>query len=190
MSETREAWIDMPRFSAILFEGYSEDTREWKEAQGHKILEYDPDLPPVKIEIRYPGRRNSVTFNLTGMTAQELEEFKKFWDYAFEKARPICESLDEKAKEAYDNGDDAYARLYRTIPRFIIRQRSESEHGTGIPSRLERAARNLADQLDGGLPEGPIPDIDSPDTSYRIRTSGSEVPDSEPSDVVTEHNES
>lgn len=132
MADTRKAWVTLPKFDLIMFVGVNED-----ETKPSKSQDFDPDLPPVRFEMRVPGRRYPTIVSLTYLTTEELDAFKQFMDHAFERARPICEELDRKAQEAYDNGDDGYARLYRPVPQFFDRERDESEHDQSVQSGSE-----------------------------------------------------
>lgn len=142
MADTREAWVDMPKFQAVLFVGHDEDWLEWKADQGKDFTPKPDEPPPVRVQIRIPGRRYPTNFALSGMTVPELKAFKAFMDMAFEKALPSCEYQDAAALKAYEEGDDSFARIYRPIPKLLTRQRVQSEHPQGLPSG---PARHLLD---------------------------------------------
>ena len=129
MQDTRKAWATLPKFDAILFVGNKEDSTSKQN--------FEADTPPVRIEIRIPGRRNPTMISLTHMTAAELNVFEEFFLHAISKARPICETLDQRAQEAFENGDDSFERLYRPVPQFVDRERGITKHGESVPSRPE-----------------------------------------------------
>lgn len=156
MSDHRIAWIDTGKFTAKLFYG---DDKDYLEYKGLEEPPYDADTPPVRIEFLFPGRRFSTVINLSRMTAPGLVAFKQFMDYAFEKALPICERLDEKAKEAFENGNDSFVRLYQPIPKFYVRERDGEEHNPRVQVRSVESARTLADQ-----PSGEIRNTGEPNT--------------------------
>jgi hypothetical protein len=135
MSDTRESWVDMPKFSAVCFVGHDEDWLEWK---GDDAPIVDPENPPVRISITHHGKRYPTTFNFTGMTSQELAAFKAFLVRAIEMAEPICERLDQKALEAFQKGDSSFARLYRPVPKLFIREQLQPEHSEGLQERPPR----------------------------------------------------
>lgn len=134
MSDSRAAWVDMPKFQMVLFVGHDPDWLEWKEEEGDGVKHYPEDLPPVRIQMREAGKKFPTTISLTGMTRPELDAFKEFMDLAFAAAQPVCERLDELALEAFtENGDDSFARIYRTIPTVLVRERVQQEHRAGLP---------------------------------------------------------
>lgn len=126
MHDTRKAWVNLPKCDVIMFVGDNKDK-----------YHYDEDTPPVRIEFRVPGRRSSMLISLTNMTSVELDKFEEFMLHAINRARPIVKDLDRIAQEAYENGDDGFERLYRPLPIFVDRERSESEHGQGVQSGSE-----------------------------------------------------
>lgn len=128
MHDTRKAWVNLPKCDIIMFVG---DNKE------DPTYVYEEETPPVRIEFRVPGRRSSMLISLTHMTVAELDAFEEFMTHAIKRARPIVETLDRTAQEAYENGDDGFERLYRPLPLFIDRERSESEHSEGIQSGPE-----------------------------------------------------
>ena len=168
MSESRRAWANLPKFDVILFVGNPEEEQQ----------NFEPDTPPVRMELRVPGRRYPTVISLTLMTAAELDVFKEFMDTAFERARPICELLDQRAQEAFENGDDSHVRLYRPEPKFFNRdlpatpnnQWSEPEHDPSIQSGSEGSEElrgptdppeELSGTQDSGLPHNDAGGVES-----------------------------
>lgn len=79
--------------------------------------------------------RPSMDWNLTAMTEQELLLFKELIDLAFEWALPVVRNRDKEAADAFAEGDDSHARVYRQVPQLVIRKRPESEYREGVSKR-------------------------------------------------------
>lgn len=104
--------------------------------------------------IQIPGRDRPLTWNLTGMTSEELEATRQFFDHVFTLVDPIIRERDQVAKDAYEtDGDDSYVRLYRPLPQYITRKRKVREHSEGILDGPENAAPVSGEEgsSDGGL---------------------------------------
>lgn len=172
MTDSRRAWASLPKFDVILFVGNPEEEKQ----------NFDPDTPPVRMELRVPGRRNPTVISLTLMTADELAVFKEFMDTAFERARPICELLDQRAQEAFENGVDSHTRLYRPDPKFFNRDLPSTsdnewrkpEHDPSIQGRLEGI-------VEPRTTDGPSEDVPG--------TQDSGLPDDNEGGVEPEHDE-
>lgn len=180
ISDERQAWLTLPNFDFILFVGQGDEEY------------FEPDTPPVRVEFRQPGRRWNTRLSLTQLTAPELEELKKFFDHAFEKARPICEKLDERAQEAFASGNDGHSRLYRPLPIFYDRERFLSEYREGVPKRSERLVDGVQGEASSDLPGPPIGSFrDDASGLFPSGTGGDggELADDEPERVVTEYDE-
>lgn len=165
--DQRVAWANLPKYDFILFVGSDKP---------NSTQEFDPDTPPVRIELRSPGRNNPTVISLTHMTADELYCFERFMQHAIDKARPICDLLDRRAQEAFDNGDDSFERLYRAVPQFVDRERGIKEHGPSVQSGLERFRGERHE-----FPTGSKSD-DSGDA-------GSTTPDQSEGNVQSEHDQ-
>lgn len=155
MTDSRESWVECNRQSFILFVGHDQDWLDWKEAKGDPVTDYDPEHPPMRIEIRLPGRRTSTVIPLSASTVEELTTLREFLNRAIDMALPISEYYDRRALDAFQNeGDTSYARLYRPIPKLFVRERLLAEHGQSVQERSER--------LDEGIAAGKrnLPDID------------------------------
>lgn len=147
MLDSRKAWVSLPKFDIILFVGEPEEERQV----------FNTDTPPVRIEMRSPGKRYPTVVSLTLMTCDELDTFMEFMNHAYNRARPICELLDQRAQEAFENGDDSHTRLYRPEPKFFNRelpkepddQRSESEHDSGLQGRSDGDDEHGDSSIDG-----------------------------------------
>lgn len=77
------------------------------------------------------GIKRTMSVSLSDMTPEELNEFQKFVNLVIDRARPVTELREIKAKEAFDEGDDSYYRLYRPLPRYVDRTGQGSEHDKG-----------------------------------------------------------
>lgn len=180
ISDERQAWVTLPGFDFITFIGQGDDEK------------FSPDTPPVRIELRQPGRRYNTRISLTQLTEAELIELKKFFDHAFEKAQPICRTLDERAKEAFVNGNDGHSRLYRPVPIFYDRERFLTEHSKGIqerPARLVDGVEGEGSGLLHGPPLGAFGDDPSDLHSDGTGVDGSGVANEEQGDMVPQHDE-
>lgn len=119
ITDTREAWIAVKGFELILFIG---DEEEYLEKRPARRGETDA----IKLELRQPNRR-TFKVDLTGLTAAELRALAVFFEHAYKLALPVSEDLDKKAQEAFEAGDDSYARLYRPEPVVYKREVREGK---------------------------------------------------------------
>jgi hypothetical protein len=145
-AEERTAWVDTALGQLILMI-YPEIT----DLEEDEITESGPT---VKILIpRYTG--TTVYWDLTHLTSEELEATKQFMDLAFETARPIVEERDRIANEAFSRGDDSFSRVYRAVPKLVVRPRQEREHSEGVldgPSDVPPSGESdLGPGADGGV---------------------------------------
>jgi hypothetical protein len=79
------------------------------------------------------SKRTSHKFvtDLSEMTVAELDAVQEFLNTVFDEAREVCEHRDRLAREAFEDGDDSLARLYREVPRVVDRSRKGEQHGQG-----------------------------------------------------------
>jgi hypothetical protein len=120
-SPHRKAWANLSHHEIILYHGADEDR-------------YVDDVraeDEVRLMIRSAGRAMRMT--LSAMTEKELETLREIFNIAIETALPICREMDQLAQEAFDAGDDAYARLYRPVPTIYVRERSQQPHDESVP---------------------------------------------------------
>lgn len=83
--------------------------------------------------IPVPGRKKPLLWNLSGMTTEELEATRQFFNHLFNLVDPVVRERDKVANDAYENeGDDSYTRLYRDVPQFVVRERPQREYSQGI----------------------------------------------------------
>lgn len=96
----------------------------------------------VVLMIPVPGRSRPLAWDFTGMTGEELDATRQFFEYLFDLADPVVRERDRVAADAYTKGDDSFSRVYRQVPQFIVRERqkpsdSESVH-LGSEDTLDR----------------------------------------------------
>lgn len=135
-----------------------------------------PGIPSVRVLIRN-GNRAPTPITLSNMTANELEVMRLFWERAISTARPICAALDERAQDNLQGGtddDDSLLRLYRPVPRLIVRNGHEPTHRAGLL---------VGPESDGEL-VGPAPGRPSD-----YRDSDSDLFDDPPFELEREHDQ-
>lgn len=107
------------------------------------ITQYERDaiesdeVPLICLWFALPTADYSVGVTLTAMTSEELEAWIEFVNKSVDRARPIVAELDRRAQEAYENGNDAYGRLYRQVPGTYRRKRTKPQHSEGLRGGLE-----------------------------------------------------
>lgn len=152
MSPDRESWVDLGRFQVLLFDGHGEGVADGNpEDEGH-----GSDLPQYKIAIRFPGRPRPTSLNLVALTVPELDALEQFFIRAFQLVRPVCEQLDERAKTAFEEGDETYVRLYRPVPQLHVRkERGETRHSVNRPVSEFDVRDGTQSEQRSGVPERP-----------------------------------
>lgn len=121
MSDLRKMWVRVGKWELILYMGEVEDEQEPDFDLGESVF----------FTITYAGSKKA-TMNLTAFTEEELSAFATFVERVVEQARPICKVRDDAAKEAFDEGDDSFIRLYRPVPEIIVRKGALPEYDEGI----------------------------------------------------------
>jgi hypothetical protein len=104
-------------------------------------------------------------YNLTALTFEELDLTRQFFNLLFDLAEPIVKHRDKVAADAAEQGDDGFARYYRQVPQFVVREGSFREDD-------QRILNGLANLPDGAGGDG------SPDGG--LRGSGDELATGEP----------
>lgn len=94
------------------------------------------------IRLFHPTGKNGLGFSwdLTVLTVEELNSLRELLETAFEWALPICEARDKEAKDANDQGDDSFTRLYRAVPQLVYRSRPEPIDREGVQHRSADAS--------------------------------------------------
>lgn len=127
-------------------------------------LEDEPGVSYLLV-IPVPGRQRPLFWNLSGMTVEEFEATRQFFNHLFDLVDPVVRERDKVAADAFANGDDSYARIYRPTPQFVTRDRPVREHSEGVHDGLEDAPEGHGDGLD---------------SAGGVRSGGSELADGEP----------
>lgn len=120
--ESRHAWVNtiLGQLALYIYE------------EGTEIAEntIEPG-PTVKVLIpRYKGP--TVHWDFSALTLEELTELRKFFDVAFDAAEPVVRMRDKAAADALAEGNDSFSRVYRQVPKLVVRQRAKREHGEGV----------------------------------------------------------
>lgn len=87
----------------------------------------------------YNGERRNVIFSLTTLTEKELDAFQRVVTAACARARKTIVERDRIAEEAFQRGDNSYARSYRRVPVVLDRSGAFTEHGESILRGSRRA---------------------------------------------------
>lgn len=142
VSETRIAWLTTKTTRTLAINHSTpEEVRE-------KFDRESEVGDSVYLSITVPGRTRPLTWDLTGMTTEELEATRKFFDHLFDLADPVVRERDRVADEAHSEGDDSYDRVYRELPTLVTRQRKERTHGPSVQHGPEDASGGHGDSSD------------------------------------------
>lgn len=114
----RKRWL---RTEGVEFVQYERPAGEKEKGEGSQE-EWGPTHVIAQAYLK-GGNRRVFYLDLTEFTLEELEAVEQFYMAAFSDARDICELRDRLAQEAFDNGDDAYFRIYRQVPQLVERSR-------------------------------------------------------------------
>ncbi len=94
-------------------------------------------------------------YNFSALTHDELVNLKQLFDMLFDEVEPIVLARDREAQDAYENGDDSFARVYRSVPRLVVRKRSIGVDSQGLLRGPEGNAEGHEVGVDSdGLPRG------------------------------------
>jgi len=100
------------------------------------LLDTSAEDGDLNVTIYHPReKRAAVALGLTELTTEELDAMQELFNKAFELARPTTRRRDEIADEAFQRGDDRYARSYREPPQLVYRQRTLDKHSEGVQQR-------------------------------------------------------
>lgn len=167
LSDRRYAWLSttIGQFVIMYFDENNEDNLD--EETGPTIRLFLP---------RHGGR--PISFNFTALTHEEFVLLKQFFDILFELAEPVVLERDRVAQDAAAEGDDSFARLYRAVPRLVVRERTIRKDGSGISS-------GSTDVLNGS---GVAGNDSSSDLNGGVRGTGDELADDESEEGSTENN--
>ena len=132
MSENKVAWLDYSQGQVLLFVNENE-------------VQSDHDV--ILHFFTYRGKR-PFTLPLTSLTKEELDKLKELIDFAHTWAEPITEERDKVAQDAFDKGDDTIARVYRQVPKLVVRQRPGDEHSKRLPIRPDGVPQSSGGKRD------------------------------------------
>lgn len=161
MSEERYAWLKTAVGQMVILVQHGEG----KETG-----------PTIRLHLPRPGGR-PISYNLTALTKEELDEMRKFFELLFATAEPVVISRDRMAQDALTAGDDSFARVYRQLPQFIVREGSQPRYdqgvhdgseglppGSGGDSDPSEGSGVVCGELADGEPEEDSPQDDGPET--------------------------
>jgi hypothetical protein len=148
------------------------DPKEWD--QQFEVQQYaSEEGSNFVLLISIPGRTKPLTWNLSAMTAEELEATRQFFNHLFDLAEPVVNERDRIARDAFREGDDSYARSYRTPPTFVTRERkkrtnresvqhgsSDATEGSGAGLDPDGGVRGHSDELADRYEEDGRPEDD------------------------------
>lgn len=179
MSERRVAWIrTMLGTSVVMFypPGWTEAETEEEQEELKKIKVETG--PTVRLIINRSNAR-PVQMNLTSLTADELNMTREFYNLLFDLAEPIVQERDRVAQDAYDNGDDGFARIYREVPQVVVRTGTIGPDYQSIRNRLENFSQRARSRLrDNGRLRGIGPEL-APSEPEEGRTQDDDAPTDE-----------
>jgi hypothetical protein len=169
MSKNRVAWARLVIGQLILMRGYSdeESVEEEKDVRQERGSTY-------RILITRSTGGRPAQLNLTALTHEEFLIFKEFMLMAMDLAEPVIKLRDKVAQDAFDKGDDSFARIYRQVPQLVVREGTIGDDSEGVLDGLENLPDgDLSGERDGG--EVPTPD-------GGVRGVGDELASGEPSE--------
>lgn len=97
--------------------------------------------PGPDVFLGFTSPRDGVNINLSKLTHDELTALKEVTDMAFANAQQVVLQRDANAKEALQNGDDSYVRIYRRVPEIIIREGEKFKHYPLVRRGLDWSTR-------------------------------------------------
>lgn len=130
MSDRRVAWLEFLFGKVIVRQFLPEDETDQELREYAEENQVGPTVI-VQMDIGRTGRR-PIYLNLTALTAEELQGFRDVMNFAFDLAEPVARDRDEVARRAKEAGDDSYARVYRSVPQFIVRDGKVIPYGEGV----------------------------------------------------------
>lgn len=136
MSEARKSWVRLSQVEIIEYNHHGDfidtihpDATDLRLKYKEMIPE-DGDNIVIYFIARHGGRIGIV---LSDFTSKELDAFELMIAKLVSAARPIVAARDEIVQEGYEQyGDDSNIRLYRDVPRIVIRKGTSREHDKGV----------------------------------------------------------
>ena len=172
ITEGRIVWLNIVSGQFVLLRG-SHEEQEATQA----VPEWGTDY---RLYFPRPGTK-PVSINLTALTTDELHKFREFLNIAFDLAEPVVAQRDRIAQDAFNEGDDSFARSYRQIPQLVIREGAVGQDDEGVYFRPD----DLPSGDESG--RGEVGDLRVPDGG--VRGAGDELASGEPSTPESEDDE-
>lgn len=182
MSEDRYAWLRTAVGQMVIM-AYNNDEDDRENTTG----------PTIRLYLPRPGGR-PFSLNITALTKPELDAMRGFFTLLFDTAEPFVLHRDRMAQDALAAGDDSFARVYREVPQFVVRERAKPRHVESLhngPEGLHPGDRGAGDSsnesggvrselADGESSEGsPEDDWSETDEPEGVREVGGPGPDTE-----------
>lgn len=161
-TDERKAWVETSIGTIILqifkYTGSTatQDTDEDSDdTEVYDAISIDAERTDT-IRVYFPARGGRpLSINVTSMTEEELLHVAHFFKAVFEIALPLVRERDRMAQDAFNQGDDSFARNYRPVPRLIVRAREVGGDAERVLLRLaevfggDRGTGNLIRRLRG-----------------------------------------
>jgi hypothetical protein len=169
LGDSRVMWLRVA-VSQFVLQRYTKSKAQLEaEAELGEELEAPPDDPeygPTYLLVIPRQGARPVKLNMTALTEEELKLTRHFFNELFDLVEPIVRYRDKVANDAFAEGDDSYARIYRQVPQFIVRSGSLREDdqrildgsqdiptGTGGDDTADGGVRGVRDELAPGEPD-------------------------------------
>jgi hypothetical protein len=107
VAKNKLAWLNTQTTRQVSLHVFN--SGEYDEENGIEVSS-EPG-PSYVLMMPVPGRKRPLTWNLSGMTQEELTATRQFFDHAFSLADPVTRERDQVANEAFQQGDDSYQRV-------------------------------------------------------------------------------
>jgi hypothetical protein len=130
MSENRYAWLRTVIGQFVIMH-YPDDPLNATDEDSEGDNEYGPTVRLILPRQSGPPLR----YNFTALTFEELKMTREFFNLLFDLAEPVVRERDRMAQDAFDAGDDSFARIYRQVPQYVVRGRKGGADGQGIRDR-------------------------------------------------------
>jgi len=153
LGDAVHAWLDtfVTQVKILVYpHGWHEEEEELTGVKHAPALKAEPG-DTIRLVMIKAGR--PAYYTLTAMTHEELKLFREIVTMALDMAEPIVIERDRKAQDAFDQGDDSFARIYRQVPRLIVRERNVRADSEGVHDGPEGDADGAGGERDssGGL---------------------------------------
>ena len=125
ISKNRFAWLRTAIGQFVVMR-YAQDDRTDDDVKNDREV---GDTYTLVIPLQ--GRR-PVTLNITALTYIEFQKTRQLFNLLFDLAEPVIRERDKVAQDAFANGDDSYTRVYREVPKLIVRERQERTDLQGV----------------------------------------------------------